>query len=108
MSKKYKAFRFVVILLFVTFMTLYFSQITGYYEFQNYRRMTMTREQIEQFEQDIRDGVPVDIRNYVIDHHIDYQNRFSNTGSRLSARISESVTSGIERLFGAISDHMTE
>ena len=103
MDKKYKIFKWVFVFFFVIFLTLYFSQLTGYYEFQNYQKMTMTQDQILQFEQDIKDGKEVDIKNYVVDTSRNYKNRFSNIGLQLSTGISDFVKTGIIKIFGAIS-----
>ena len=77
MDKKYRVFRWIFLFFFVIFLTLYFSQLTGYYEFKNYQKMTLTEEQIVQFEQDIKDGKEVDIKNYVVDTKKDYQKTIS-------------------------------
>ena len=66
MEKRYKIFKYVFVFLFIIFMTLYFSQLTGYYEYRNYQKMVMTEEQIKQFEQDIKDGKEVDIKDYTV------------------------------------------
>ena len=63
METKYKVFKWSFNFLLVIFLTLYFSQLTGYYEYQNYQKMIMTEEQIKQFEQDIKDGKEVSLLN---------------------------------------------
>jgi hypothetical protein len=108
MEKKYKAFKWVFTLLFVAFLTLYFSQITGYHEYQNYQKMTMTKEQIEQFEQDVKDGKEVDIKNYTANIKRDYQNNFSKTGMKLSTGISDIIKTGIIKIFSSISGYVDE
>ena len=103
MEKRYKAFRFLFILLFVTFLTLYFSQLTGYYEFQNYQKMTMTQEQILQFEQDVKEGKEVDIKDYVVNQERNYKNRFSNLGLQLSKGVSAIIEKSVIKIFSTIS-----
>lgn len=103
MDRKYKIFKWTFLFFFVIFLTLYFSQLTGYYEFKNYQKMTMTQDQIAQFEQDVRDGKEVDIKNYVVDTKKDYQNKFSNTGLKLSTGISSFVKKSVIKIFGTIS-----
>lgn len=108
MDKKYKAFKWTFTLLFVTFLTLYFSQLTGYYEYRNYQKMTMTKEQIEQFEQDIKAGKEVDIKDYSINTNKNYQNNFSKTGLKLSTGISNTIKTGIIKLFSSIAGYVDE
>lgn len=102
MEKRYKIFRWTFVFLFIMFMTLYFSQLTGYYEYRNYQKMVMTEEQIKQFEQDIKDGKEVDIKDYTISTARNYENSFSNLGLNLSKFISGLVKDGVIKLFGSI------
>ena len=108
MEKRYKIFKWSFTMLFIIFMTLYFSQLTGYYEYQNYQKMIMTEEQIKQFEQDIKDGLEVDIKDYTVNAVRNYDNSFSNLGLNLSKIISGVVEDSVIRLFGSIADYVNE
>lgn len=108
MEKRYKIFKWIFTFLFVIFLTLYFSQLTGYYEYQNYQKMIMTEEQIKQFEQDIKDGLEVDIKDYTINTVQNYDNSFSNLGLTLSNIISGVVKDSVIKLFGSIASYVNE
>lgn len=108
MEMKYKIFKWSFTFLLVIFLTLYFSQLTGYYEYQNYQKMVMTEEQIKQFEQDIKDGKEVDIKDYVVNINRDYGNSLSNLGMSISNIISNTVKNGIIKLFSSISGMVNE
>ena len=108
MEMKYKIFKWSFMFLLVIFLTLYFSQLTGYYEYQNYQKMVMTEEQIMQFEQDIKDGQEVDIKDYVVNINRDYDNSLSNLGMNISNIISNTVKNGIIKLFSGISGMVNE
>lgn len=108
MEMKYKIFKWSFMFLLVIFLTLYFSQLTGYYEYQNYQKMVMTEEQIMQFEQDIKDGKEVDIKDYVVNINRDYDNSLSNLGMNISNIISNTVKNGIIKLFSGISGMVNE
>lgn len=108
MEMKYKIFKWSFMFLLVIFLTLYFSQLTGYYEYQNYQKMVMTEEQIIQFEQDIKDGKEVDIKDYVVNINRDYDNSLSNLGMNISNIISNTVKNGIIKLFSGISGMVNE
>lgn len=108
MEKKYKVFKWTFLFFLVIFLTLYFSQLTGYYEFKNYERMAMTKEQIAQFEQDIREGKQVDIKNYVVNTDKNYQNKFSKAGLTLSKGISSFIESSVIKIFGTLAGFVSE
>ena len=108
MEKKYKVFKWTFLFFLVIFLTLYFSQLTGYYEFKNYERMAMTQEQIAKFEQDVKDGKQVDIKDYVVNTQKDYQNKFSKVGLSLSTGISDFIKNGVIKIFGAIAGFVNE
>lgn len=108
MEKKYKVFKWTFLFFLVIFLTLYFSQLTGYYEFKNYERMSMTQEQIRQFEEDIKNGKEVDIKDYTVNTEKNYQNRFSKAGLTLSTGISDLIESSVVKLFGTIAGFVSE
>lgn len=104
METRYKIFKWCFSFLLVIFLTLYFSQLTGYYEYQNYQKMVMTEEQIKQFEQDIKEGKEVDIKDYVVNIKKEYDNSFSNLGVTISNIISSTVKNTIIKLFSGIAN----
>lgn len=94
--------RIVIGTLFVLFLALYFTQTTGYYEFEQKKITTLTEEQIKKFEQDVKDGKQIDIENYLDNGKKNYDNKISSFSLSLSKRIEDAVTSGIEYLFRAV------
>ena len=70
--------------------------------------MSLTQDQIAQFEQDIKDGKQVDIKDYVVNTDKDYQNKFSKTGLKLSTGISDLVKNSVAKIFGTIAGFVTE
>ena len=108
MEKKYKVFKWTFLFFLVIFLTLYFSQLTGSYEFKNYERMALTEEQIIKFEQDIKEGKQVDIKDYVVNTKKNYQNKFSKMGLSLSTGISDFIKTGVIKIFGTIAGFVNE
>ena len=53
-QKRNKIFKWTLFLLFLSFIILYLSQATGYYEYEQSRKTAFTAEQIKQFEQDAK------------------------------------------------------
>jgi archaellum component FlaF (FlaF/FlaG flagellin family) len=97
---KGKPFRIILISLFLIFLTLYISQETGYYEYQQQKKVTLTDEKIKEFEKDVADGKRIDIDNYLEDIEVDYNNGVSRAGLRLSKKIEDLFNGGMKIVFG--------
>ena len=85
--------------LFISFLALYISQNTGYYEFSEHRKMALTEESIRQFEKDVKNGKEVDINTYLKDVKKNNSNKLSDMGLSLSKKIEKTVKGGIEGAF---------
>lgn len=96
-------FKIIVIILFITFITLYFSQATGYYEYSQYQKVVFTNEQIKKFEEDVNSGKKVDIENYLDNKTKDYSNNVSSLGYNISSGISKAVKGGLNSVFKYLS-----
>lgn len=66
-NKKAAVFKFIFIVLFVTFSAIYIMVSMGYYEYSNYTKKVFTEEQIKKFENDIKTGKKLDINDYLVD-----------------------------------------
>lgn len=103
-----EVFRIIFIVLLVCFITLYVSNETGYFDYHNRQNVVLTEQKIKEFEEDIKNGVNMDIENYLENSKINYNNNTSRFGLYLSNKLGEVVKSGIEivvkSLNGAISD----
>lgn len=98
-NKIFKRFWFTM---FLIFLTLYVSQATGYYEYEQARKSNFTKEQIEKFEQDIKDGKEIDIQEYMTNTNKNYQNKLSSSALSISEFISKYTKLGIEKIFTVI------
>lgn len=106
-DKKNKFFLGLFSFLFLIYMTIYVSQASGYYEFKNYRKASLTDEALKKFESDIKKGKKVDLSSYVISSNTNYSNKISDTGMVISDGVSELVNLGINSFFKVIS-HLAE
>lgn len=95
-----KPFWIVLTVLFAIFLTLYISQATGYYDYEQYKKVELTKDKIAQFEQDIKDGKEIDIKKYMSTVQTDYNNKVSKTGISISSTIKKYVRASID---GALS-----
>lgn len=97
-------FKFIFIILSVSFLTLYISNETGYFEYQQRQNVILTKEKIEKFENDIKNGVNLDLEAYLENTQKNYNNKASKTGLFLSNKIGEYAKDVIETTFKFLSD----
>ena len=57
-----KLIKTIFTILFVIFVTIYISQATGYYEYELHKKSELTKEQIQKFEKDVKEGKKVDLK----------------------------------------------
>ena len=107
-NKKNKVYRFIFMVFFLSFLVIYFSELTGYYEYQNHKKTTLTEEQIKKFETDVANGKEVDINEYLVVDTTSYNNNLSKLASKLSDGISNLVQSGVESTFKFLSNIVDE
>ncbi len=77
----------VMMVLFIMFLCLYSMSINGYVESVNMKRTLLTEEQISKFENDVNDGKYVDMNDYSLKEDVDYSNKVSDFGEKLSELI---------------------
>ena len=107
-NKKNKIYKFIFYIFFMSFLVIYFSELTGYYEYQNYKKMNLTETQIKKFEEDIKNGNQIDMSEYLVVNNKKYNNTLSNLASKLSDSISKIVNNGVEYTFKYISKLIDE
>lgn len=90
--------KILLIIFFISFLTLYLSKNSGYFEYQQYKKTSFTKEQIQQFEQDIRDGKNIDINNYLENEDKDYSNKMSNLGLFLSKKMEKFIKLSMDKM----------
>ena len=95
-------------ILIIEYIVLYIASSTGYYEYRNYKKMTLTEEQITKFEEDIKEGKEIDLEEYIVKEDNNYDNKISKLGRRLSFTISDTFTNLLSKTFRAISKFITE
>ncbi len=97
-----KTFKFILIVFLISFLILYFSFKTGYIEYQNKKKTTLTNEQIKKFESDVKSGKDVDITSY-LPKGKNYKNKISSAGYKVSKTCENIVKTTVEEGFKAIS-----
>lgn len=94
-----KIFWKVFLALLFGFLALYISGAAGYYEFEQHKKVTLTNEKINEFEDDIKSGKKINIKDYIDEKQINYENNFSKTGIVMSSVIEKCVQSGLQKTF---------
>lgn len=94
-----KIFWKIFLALLFGFGALYISEISGYYEFQEHKQVTLTNEKIKEFEADIKEGKDINIKDYIDEKEMKLDNNFSNAGIFFSETIGEWLGNGLEATF---------
>lgn len=94
-----KVFNSIIFALFTLFVSLYIASNNGYYEYQNKEKTTLTTQKIKQFEEDIKNGKRVDIKDYLTTDTKKYDNKITKLGNTLSDVIDYSMMQSLEKTF---------
>ncbi len=103
-----KLFHIFLWILFFSFLVLYFAQAGGYYEKLNNEKTYLTEEKIKQFEEDVAAGKEINVENYVVNLKKDYGNTISSFGLYTSKTFANSFKWLMNKIFGSISDAVSE
>ena len=103
-----RIFRYLFTLLFITYLTLYFSMQTGYYEYETRKKNQLTEEQIIKFEEDVKKGKNIKLEDYLKETEVDYGNQMSQIGKNFSLQVSNAVQNGIEKIFSQLNKIASE
>ena len=60
---KEKILRTIFLFLFIIYIGIYASNKTGYYEYEMHKKVELTNEQIEKFEEDVKNNKKIDIKS---------------------------------------------
>lgn len=99
-------FRIIGMTLLFLFFGLYLASQNGYIDYQARNQMVLTKEQIEKFEEDVKNQRPIDIENYVIREEELYDNQLSRVSLKISNMIGESVQNVLNFVFGRLEGMM--
>ena len=97
MSEKF--IRRCFILIIFIFLCSYFTYTSGYYEYRLHNKSDLTKEQILQFERDVKDGKDIDIHSYLEDNTVDYSNQLTKTTSLVNIKLNDYFKNLINKSF---------
>lgn len=99
-----RIFKLVMTILVIIYLGLFIANNTGYYSFSLRNRKELTDEQIKKFEEDVKNGVEIDINDYLSMETISYQNNISSLGYNLSSTLENLIKTGVYKIFDFFSD----
>lgn len=89
-------------ILFFIYISLYIALESGYYETKVATKTSLTEESIKKFEQDIKEGKPIDLESYTYDEKKDYSNNTTDVAIFLSEKVEKFMSTGITDFFDVI------
>ena len=81
------------------FFALLLAKNTGYYEMKSAKNKILTEQQIKLFEDDIKNGKPIDITEYSKTNEQDYSNSLSNGIYNISLKIENIIDISLKYIF---------
>lgn len=94
-------FRRLITILFIIFVILYFQVETGSASYIK-NRTIITEENIKRFEEDVKNGEYIDIKNYTEDNNVDTSNFISDIGYVVSEKTSKFIGNELVNIFKII------
>ena len=101
--KKHKLVNFIITIIFLAYVASYYIANSSYYEYQLQERTVLTNEKIREFEEDVRNGQNIDVKDYVVDEYVDYSNKISNLVYNFSDSANNIARKVIKALFKKLS-----
>ena len=95
-KKKKNIFLRIILILFLIFFSLYLMDNLGYYNIATKNKI-ITESKMKEFENDIKNGKNIDIKEYVRDE-TNYKNTYSNIGYNTSLIIDTTINKGFKNI----------
>lgn len=73
------------------------TQLTGYYEYTESKKNTLTNDAIERFEKDVQNGKEIIAKNYLVE-----EKNYNNKASQLGMKISSFIEGGFNQAMNAL------
>ena len=96
--KQWIVFRRILFFLFILFLINYFSVQSGYYENKIHNKTILTEEQKIKFEEDVKNGLDVELNDYIEEKNIDTSNAFNKLGQKIGEGIDNFINNKVIKL----------
>lgn len=107
MNKK-NIFKLIFIIILITFVITYVIGMSGYYEYELSNKRILTEEKMKEFEKAVENGENIDLKDYTVNTHRDYTNKFTKTVTNASLTVNKYLKKTIEKTFNLISKMVEE
>lgn len=102
MKKKSNIFLRLLSILFFIFIALYIALESGYYETKVQKEVQLTNDKIKAFEEDVKNNKVVNLDSYLEKKEVNYSNRVSAFGNKLTNVLAKTITNGLSSVFDII------
>ena len=103
-----KSFKIIIIIISIIFISSYLIADSGYYEYTIQKQTAITNDKIKEFEEDIKNQVDIDSKDYLNKDKINYTNIFSNLFYDISTNSNKITRNIIKKIFKKISGLIEE
>lgn len=103
-----KIFKYIFIVLLIVYLGLFVANNSGYYSFTMRNRKELTDSQIKKFEEDVKNGIEIDLNDYLNVETISYQNNISRLGYDISNFCEGFIKHSVYKIFDLFSDLIEE
>ncbi len=93
--------------LFLLFVSLYIALESGYYEAKAAKKTAMTEDAIAKFENDIKEGKPIDLESYTYETAKDYSNNTTDAAIFIGSKVEKFMSTGINDIFDLLKSLVT-
>ena len=80
---KNKKLEVLILIIIIGYIACYYVACSGYYDYYMQERTIMTNEKIKEFEEDVKNGEDIDIKEYIEEDN-DYTNNITNLMYQIS------------------------
>lgn len=94
--------KIIMLILLISFVGLYVTSNTGYFDYEASKKVTLTKEQIKIFEEDIKNGKKIDMKEYLNINEKEYDNNISKVTLKISETIGNIFSKSIKFIFNNI------
>jgi hypothetical protein len=85
--------KILIIFIVLSFLSLYITSTSGYYEYNLKQKNILTEEAIARFEKDVKEGKKIIASNY-----IEEQKNYNNKTSELTLKVSNFISKTFDRI----------
>lgn len=101
-KKAWIIFKRLTLLLFIIFLINYFQVESGNYKNEASQKRILTEEKIKEFEQDVKNGEYVDIKDYTEVNYIDTSTPITNLGYSIGEGVNDFINNKVVKFFDYI------